>query len=69
MTMSLVDFIKGSYFEFKDKVEWPKWPELQSSTIAVTIGTIILAIFTFGVDSLFSKSIANFLSIFINLFN
>ena len=67
--MSLVDFIKGSYTEFKDKVEWPKWPELQSSTIVVTIGTVLMAIFTFGVDSLFSKSIANILSILINLFN
>lgn len=69
MIMSLVDFIKGSYTEFKDKVEWPKWPELQSSTIVVTIGTVLMALFTFGVDSLFSKSIANILSLFINLFN
>ena len=67
--MSLVDFVKGSYTEFKDKVEWPKWPELQSSTIVVTIGTIILAIFVFFVDSLFSKSIANILAVFIKLFN
>ena len=67
--MSLVDFIKGSYTEFKDKVEWPKWPDLQSSTIVVTISTVILALFTFGVDSLFSKSIANLITIFINLFN
>ena len=67
--MSLVDFLKGSYTEFKDKVEWPKWPDLQSSTIVVTISTVILALFTFGVDSLFSKSIANLLTIFINLFN
>ena len=67
--MSLVDFLKGSYTEFKDKVEWPKWPDLQSSTIVVTIAPVILALFTFGVDSLFSKSIANLLTIFINLFN
>ena len=67
--MSLVDFVKGSYFEFKDKVEWPKWPELQSSTVVVTIGTVLLALFVFGVDSLFSKTIANILSLFINLFN
>ena len=67
--MSLVDFIKVSYTEFKDKVEWPKWPDLQSSTIVVTIATVILALFVFGVDSLFSKSIANVISIFINLFN
>ena len=67
--MSLVDFLKGSYHEFKDKVEWPKWSELQSSTIVVTISTVILALFTFGVDSLFSKSIANLITILINLFN
>ena len=67
--MSLVDFIKGSYYEFKDKVEWPKWPGLQSATVVVTIGTVILAIFVFGVDSLFSKSIANGLSLLINMFN
>lgn len=67
--MSLVDFIKGSYTEFKDKVEWPKWPELQSSTIVVTIATVILALFVFGVDSLFSKSIENILAMLINLFN
>ena len=67
--MSLVDFLKGSYTEFKDKVEWPKWPDLQSSTIVVTISTVILALFIFGVDSLFSKSIANLITIFINLFN
>ncbi|MBD8017087.1 preprotein translocase subunit SecE [Kaistella pullorum] len=67
--MSLVDFIKGSYTEFKDKVEWPKWPDLQSSTIVVTIATVILALFTFGVDSLFSKAIANVISLFIGIFN
>jgi len=67
--MSLVDFLKGSYYEFKNKVEWPKISELQSSTIVVTVATVILALFTFGVDSLFSKAITNILSIFINLFN
>lgn len=67
--MSLVDFIKGSYTEFKDKVEWPKWVDLQSSTIVVTIGTVILSLFTFGVDELFSNAIRNVLSILINAFN
>ncbi len=67
--MSLVDFLKGSYTEFKDKVEWPKWPDLQSSTIVVTVSTILLALFTFGVDSLFSKSISNTVRMLIDLFN
>lgn len=66
---SLVDFLKGSYEEFRYKVEWPKWAELQSSTIVVAIASVILAIFTFGIDSLFSNAIKNILAILINLFN
>lgn len=67
--MSLVDFVKGSYTEIKDRVEWPKWPDLQSSTIVVTVATVILALFTFGVDSLFSEAISNLIALLINLFN
>ena len=66
---SLIDFLKGSYTEFKDKVEWPKWPDLQSSTIVVAISTVILAMFTYGVDTLFSTTIKNFVSSLINIFN
>ena len=67
--MSLVEFLKGSYTEFKDKVEWPRWADLQSSTIVVSVSTVILALFTFGVDSLFSVTIKNFIATFINMFN
>ena len=67
--MSLVDFVKGSYVEFTEKVEWPKWGELRSSTIVVTVATIILAIFLFGVDEVFSTAIRNVIQILVNLFN
>jgi preprotein translocase subunit SecE len=67
--MSLANFIKGSITEFKEKVEWPKWPELQSSTIVVSIATLILSVFTFGVDEVFSKSLRNIISMLINAFN
>ncbi len=67
--MSLASFIKGSYTEFKDKVEWPKWPELQSSTIVVTIATVLLALVTFGVDELFSKAIRNIISLLVGMFS
>ena len=67
--MSLVDFLKGSYHEFRHKVEWPKWSDLQSSTIVVTVATVILALFTFGVDELFSKAITNVIGMLINVFN
>lgn len=66
---SLVSFLKDSYIEFKDKVEWPKWIDLQSSTTVVAVSTLILALFTFGVDTLFSRSINNLFSLLINLFN
>ncbi|SDE51445.1 preprotein translocase subunit SecE [Riemerella columbipharyngis] len=66
---SLISFLKGSYTEFKEKVEWPKWVDLQSSTAVVSIATVILALFTFGVDNMFSKALQNMLSILINLFN
>ncbi|ADQ82665.1 preprotein translocase subunit SecE [Riemerella anatipestifer] len=66
---SLVSFLKDSYIEFKDKVEWPKWVDLQSSTTVVAVSTLILALFTFGVDTLFSRSINNLFSLLINLFN
>lgn len=67
--MSFVDFIKNSFTEFKDKVEWPKWEELQTSVIIVSVSAILLAVFTFGVDTTFSMAIKNLYSLFIGLFN
>ena len=66
---SLVEFIKGSYDEFKNKVEWSKWSDLQSSTLVVSVATVLLALFTFGVDSVFRRAISNVLGILIKLFN
>jgi len=67
--MSLISFVKDSFLEFREKVEWLKWKELQSSAIIVAVSTLILALFTFGVDSLFSISIKNLYSLFIGFFN
>lgn len=66
---SFINFIKHSFLEFKEKVEWPKGKELQNSTIIVAVSTLILAIFTFGVDSVFSLAIKNIYSLFIGFFN
>jgi preprotein translocase, secE subunit len=66
---SLVEFIKGSYDEFKNKVEWSKWSDLQSSTLVVSVATVLLALFTFGVDSVFRRAISNVLGMLIKLFN
>lgn len=56
----IVDFFKGSYIEFAHHVTWPKWNELQSSTIVIAVCTLILAVFLFGVDTLFSDAINGF---------
>ena len=66
---SLVEFIKGSYDEFKNRVEWSKWSDLQSSTLVVSVATVLLALFTFGVDSVFRRAISNVLGMLIKLFN
>ena len=67
--MSFISFVKDSFLEFREKVEWLKWKELQSSAIIVAVSTLIFALFTFGVDSLFSISIKNLYSLFIGFFN
>lgn len=66
---SFIDFVKNSVIEFREKVEWPKWNELQSSMIIVAVSAVLLAVFTFGVDTLFSVSIKNLYSLFIGMFN
>lgn len=55
--MKLKEYIKGSFYEFKDHVTWPSWAELQQDTIIVAIATVILAIFLYAVDSLFGNFI------------
>ena len=67
--MSFISFVKDSFLEFREKVEWLKWKKLQSSAIIVAVSTLVLALFTFGVDSLFSISIKNLYSLFIGFFN
>ena len=66
---SFIDFVKDSYIEFREKVEWSKWSELQFSVVVVAISALLLAVFTFGVDTVFSIAMKNLYSLFINLFN
>ncbi|TDM00182.1 MAG: preprotein translocase subunit SecE [Flavobacteriaceae bacterium] len=47
-------FFKDAYNELVNFVSWPKWDELQTSTIQVVIGTVILALAVFAADTVFS---------------
>lgn len=53
-------YIKESYNELVHKVTWPSWQDLQSSTVLVIIGTLILAAILFVMD-LFSNGITDFI--------
>ena len=48
-------YIKDSYDELINKVSWPTWSELQSSSIVVAIATVIIALIIYVMDSAFSN--------------
>jgi len=43
-------YVKESYNELVNKVTWPNWAALQSSTILVVIGSVIFALVVFIMD-------------------
>ena len=57
-------YIKSSYDELVNKVSWPSWSELQSSTIVVAIASIIIALIIYVMDSAFSNVLNVFYSFF-----
>ena len=57
-------YIKESYNELMDKVSWPTWSELQSSSIVVAIATVIIALIIYFMDSIFSNLMKIFYSFF-----
>ena len=57
-------YIKGSYDELMNKVSWPSWSELQSSSIVVAIATVIIALIIYIMDSAFSNMMKLFYGLF-----
>jgi preprotein translocase subunit SecE len=47
----LILSIKESYNELINKVTWPTWAHLQSSTILVLIASVIFALLVFLMDT------------------
>ena len=39
--------------ELVNKVNWPTWPELQSSALVVMVSSLIIALVVFGMDRVF----------------
>ena len=60
----IAGYIKESFNELVNKVSWPTWSELQSSSIVVAIATIIIALIIYFMDSIFSNLMKVFYSFF-----
>jgi preprotein translocase subunit SecE len=56
MIKKIRKFLEDVVFEMK-KVSWPTWEELKSSTAVVISLSVILTIFLFFADTIFSKII------------
>jgi len=50
-------YISDSYNELMNKVSWPTWAELQSSSMVVLIATLLFGIVVFLIDTVFQGSL------------
>jgi preprotein translocase subunit SecE len=57
-------YIDESVDELLNKVSWPTWNELQSSSLIVLIASVIIALIVFLMDSSFNKLMEFTYSIF-----
>lgn len=53
----LRQYLRESYHELVNKVTWPSWSSLQSSTVVVIVASLILALIIFGMDALSSNAL------------
>ena len=59
-----VEYIKESADDLMNKVSWPSWKELQSSSVVVAIASLIIALIVYVMD----LSFRNFLEVLYSLF-
>lgn len=57
-------YILESIQELRDKVTWPSWVQLQSSTILVAISSVIIALIISLMDLGFDTILGEFYTIF-----
>jgi len=60
--MSIVNYIKDSFFELKNNVTWSLWSEVQRLTVIVSIFSVLFALATWGADEILKKVIMVFFS-------
>ena len=62
--MQMKKYILETIQELRDKVTWPTWVQLQSSTILVAISSVIIALIISLMDLGFDTILGEFYTIF-----
>ncbi len=58
--MKLLLYLEDAYKELVEKVTWPTWKELQSSSIIVLVASLIIALVISAMDGVF-KNVMEFI--------
>ncbi|ATL47503.1 preprotein translocase subunit SecE [Chitinophaga caeni] len=58
------NYFRESYYELTQKVTWPTWDELQSSTMIVLVATIIITLMVWGMDTLSHLVLTQYYNLF-----
>ena len=61
---TMKQYVIESFQELKNKVTWPTWTQLQSSTILVAISSVIIALIIGLMDMGFDTILGEFYKIF-----
>ncbi len=62
--LKLKTFIKESFDEMRNKVSWPKYAELQSSSVLVLVASLIFALVIGLIDIVFKETMDWFYAAF-----
>ena len=54
----MFNYFKESYNELVNKVTWPTFPQLQSSTVVVMVASVIFAVIVLAMDLTFENIMA-----------
>ncbi len=56
----VVNYISEAFEELKSNVTWPEWSEVQHLTVVVAVFSVLFALATWGVDTVFAKVLGVF---------
>jgi preprotein translocase subunit SecE len=62
--MKLIEYIKDSFVELRNKVSWISWEEAQKYTVVVAIFTVLFALAVFLVDKFFQTGLTEYFKLF-----